>query len=190
MVIAVSALQGDFEEHAAAFRRLGIETYLIRQKRDLDRNFDALILPGGESTVQGRLMRELGIFDTLQERICNGLPVLATCAGLILLAKEIAGDSVRHLGTLDVTVTRNAYGRQIDSFYAQGDFIPGSCSVPMSFIRAPRIERVGQGVEVIAKHNGIPVAVRQGKQLAMAFHPELCDNDSITRYFIEFAVNE
>ena len=185
MVIAISALQGDFQEHEAAIRQLGVETIQIRQKKDLAQKFDALSLPGGESTVQGRLMRELDIFDDLKARIADGLPVLATCAGLILLAQEISGDTTRHLGTLDVTVKRNAYGRQIDSFYTQGYFIPQGKNIPMSFIRAPRIERVGKDVEIIAEHNGIPVAVKQKKQLAMAFHPELCEDNAILRFFID-----
>ena len=184
MRIAVSALQGDFEEHAEYIRRMGIETLQIRQKKDLEQKFDALILPGGESTVQGRLMRKLDILEELKKRISDGLPVLATCAGLILLAKDICNDDTVHLGTLDVSVQRNAYGTQIDSFHTSGSFLPEGAEIPMSFIRAPAIERVGNGLEIIAEYKGRPVAVRQGNQLAMAFHPELGTDDTILKYFI------
>ena len=111
MKIAVLALQGDFAEHAEAAERLGIETLLLRNRRDLLADFDAVILPGGESTVQSKLLHELDMFDTLREMILSGKPVMATCAGLILLADRIAEDTARHLATLDVTVKRNAYGR-------------------------------------------------------------------------------
>ncbi len=187
MRIAVSALQGDFEEHAEYIRRLGIETLQIRQKKDLEQEFDALILPGGESTVQGRLMRKLDILEELRKRISEGLPVLATCAGLILLAREICNDDTVHLGTLDVAVKRNAYGTQIDSFYTKGLFLPEDVDIPMSFIRAPAIESVGEKAEVIAEFKGRPVAVRQGKQLAMAFHPELGSDNTLLKYFIALA---
>ncbi|MBR2632487.1 MAG: pyridoxal 5'-phosphate synthase glutaminase subunit PdxT [Lentisphaeria bacterium] len=190
MKIAVLALQGDFEEHQSAVERLSIETLQLRQRSDLEQEFDALILPGGESTVQGKLLRELDMFDPICERIKSGLPVMATCAGLILLAREIAGSDVRHFGVLDVTVQRNAYGRQLESFQACGKFTGADEEIPMSFIRAPRIERVGSGVEVLAKVGDTPVAVRENNILGMAFHPEVSADNSVMRYFIENIVRQ
>ena len=189
MRIAISALQGDFAEHEAMFRRLGIPTLLLRQKSDLDQDFDALVLPGGESTVQGKLLRELDMFDTVGSRIRAGLPVMATCAGTILLARQILDEPVCHLGTLGISVRRNAYGRQLSSFYTSGVF--GKLqNVPMSFIRAPQIEFCVPGVEILAEHNGRITAVRQGNQLAMTFHPELDSDCRIAEYFISEIVQK
>ena len=184
MQIAVLALQGDFAEHEAVFRRLDIPTFQLRQKSDLQREFDALILPGGESTVQGKLLRELEMFEELRSRIQNGLPVMATCAGTILLAQQILDDTTVHLGTLGISVRRNAYGRQLASFHTSGAFA-GIREVPMSFIRAPQIEFCIPGVEVLAEHEGRITAVRQGRQLAMTFHPELGDDTRIAEYFLK-----
>lgn len=172
MEIAVLALQGDFAEHEALFRALGENTFQIRQKKDLDRRMDALILPGGESTVQGKLLRELDMFHEIRTRIQEGLPVMATCAGTILLAQQILNDPQVHLGTLGISVRRNAYGRQTASFHTFGTFA-GMEEIPMSFIRAPQIEFCVPGVEVLAEHNGRITAVRDHNQLAMTFHPEL-----------------
>ena len=184
MKIALLALQGDFAEHEKVFRNLGAETLQLRQKRDLFEEFDAVIFPGGESTVQGKLLRNLDMFDELQSRIRNGLPVMATCAGLILLAERLLDDPVVHLGLLNVSVRRNAYGRQVSSFYIKGKF--ADCSeVPMSFIRAPQIEFCAPGVEVLAEHNGRITAVRQNNILAMSFHPELCNDNRVANYFLE-----
>ncbi len=183
MRIAVLALQGDFAEHEAMFRRMDIATCQLRQKRDLAQEFDALVLPGGESTVQGKLLRELDMLDTLRSRIQDGLPVMATCAGTILLAQQILDDSAIHLGTLGISVRRNAYGRQLSSFHTAGGFGKYE-NVPMSFIRAPRIEFCVPGVEILAEHNGRITAVRQGKQLAMTFHPEVAADTRIAGYFI------
>ena len=131
MTVAVLALQGAFLEHEQMLKKLGADYFEIRQKKDLDRSFDALILPGGESTVQGKLLRELDMYEPLRAKIAAGLPVLATCAGLILLAEHIAGDDTVHFGTLPVTVKRNAYGRQLGSFhYAEGEFV-GIGTFPM-----------------------------------------------------------
>ena len=174
MRIAVLALQGDFAEHEAIFKRLNVETCQLRQKKDLEQNFDALVLPGGESTVQGKLLRELDMFNELKRRIQEGLPVMATCAGVILLAKQLLDDPTVHLGTLNAVVRRNAYGRQLGSFFINGSF--GGTVIPMSFIRAPQIEFCGPGCEVLAEHEGRITAVRQGNQLAMTFHPELGEN--------------
>ena len=183
MQIAVLALQGDFAEHEAIFHRLKVQTIQLRQKSDLEKEFDALILPGGESTVQGKLLRELDMFDTIRARILDGLPVMATCAGTILLAQQILDDPALHLGTLGISVRRNAYGRQLSSFHISGTF--GNLEkIPMSFIRAPQIEFCVPGVEVLAEHDGRITAVRQGKQLAMTFHPELGTDTRIAEYFL------
>ena len=183
MLIAVLALQGDFEEHEAVFKRMNVPTCQLRQKSDLEKNFDAIVLPGGESTVQGKLLRELDMFDELRSRIRSGLPVMATCAGTILLAQQLLDDPTVHLGTMGISVRRNAYGRQLSSFCTVGEFA-GIKDVPMSFIRAPQIEFCVPGVEVLAEHDGRITAVRQGKQLAMTFHPELGTDCRIAEYFI------
>ena len=183
MKIAVLALQGDFAEHEAVFKRLNVPTCQLRQKSDLFQEFDALVLPGGESTVQGKLLRELDMFDTIKSRIENGLPVMATCAGTILLARQILDDETVHLGTMGISVRRNAYGRQLSSFHTKGNFdtIP---DVPMSFIRAPQIEFCAPQAKVLAEHNGMITAVRQDNQLAMTFHPELGTDCRVAEYFI------
>ena len=183
MRIAVLALQGDFAEHEAIFHRLHIETLQLRQRQDLDQKFDALVLPGGESTVQGKLLRELDMFDEIRDRIKGGLPVMATCAGTILLAQQILDDPTVHLGTLGISVRRNAYGRQVSSFHTVGKFA-GIKDVPMSFIRAPQIEFCTPGVEVLAEHDGRITAVRHNNQLAMTFHPELGTDCRIAEYFM------
>ena len=184
MNIACMALQGDFAEHEAVFRSLGHNTLQLRQKSDLKQKFDALVLPGGESTVQGKLLRELEMFDEIRSRIQNGLPVMATCAGTILLARQLLDDPTVHLGTLDISVRRNAYGRQLSSFHTKGTFA-GIKEIPMSFIRAPQIEFCVPGTEVLAEHEGRITAVRQGNQLAMTFHPELGKDCRIAEYFLE-----
>ena len=183
MRVAVLALQGDFAEHEAIFWRLNIPTLQLRQKSDLELDFDGLVLPGGESTVQGKLLRELDMFEGVRSLIQNGLPVMATCAGTILLARQILDDPTVHLGTLGISVRRNAYGRQLSSFHTVGKFA-GIDDVPMSFIRAPQIEFCAPGVEVLAEHAGRITAARQGNQLAMTFHPELGSDCRIAEYFI------
>lgn len=184
MRIAVLALQGDFAEHEEVFHRMNIPTCQLRQKSDLAKDFDAVILPGGESTVQGKLLRELNMFDLLKKRITEGLPVMATCAGTILLARQILDDPTVHLGTLGICVRRNAYGRQLASFHTKGSFA-GIKDIPMSFIRAPQIEFCVPGAEVLAEHEGRITAVRQGNQLAMTFHPELGEDCRIAEYFLK-----
>ena len=184
MQIAVLALQGDFAEHEAVFHRMNIPTCQLRQKSDLEKDFDAVIFPGGESTVQGKLLRELDMFDLLRSRIEGGLPVMATCAGTILLARQLLDDPTVHLGTLDISVRRNAYGRQLSSFHTKGTFA-GIKDIPMSFIRAPQIEFCVPGTEVLAEHEGRITAVRQGNQLAMTFHPELENDFRTAEYFLE-----
>ncbi len=183
MRIGVLAVQGAFAEHEQMLRALGAECFEIRQQADLDGQMDGLVLPGGESTVMGKLLRELGLLLPLRERIESGLPVLATCAGLILLAEHIDGEEGSHLGTLPVTVKRNAYGRQLGSFYTEAE-IKHIGTMPMHFIRAPYVETVENGVEVLAEVDGRIVAVRYQNQLALSFHPEVSGDTSVHRYFL------
>lgn len=183
MTIAVSAVQGSFAEHEAVLKKLGADCFELRQKSDLERPFDGLVLPGGESTVQGKLLRELGMFGILKEKIEGGLPVLGTCAGLILLAAHLSNDGKTHFGTMPVTVRRNAYGRQLGSFYTEAPFA-GAGVVPMTFIRAPYIESVSTGVEILAKVNGSIAAARYQNQLGMSFHPELCGDMGVYNMFL------
>lgn len=184
MVIGVLAVQGAFIEHEKVLESLGIEHFEIRQKKDLDRHMDGLILPGGESTVMGRLLRDLELFEPLKELIESGLPVFGTCAGMILLADELSNDESRYFATLPVTVRRNAYGRQLGSFHARAQ-MRGIGEIPMTFIRAPYVEQV-HGAEVLATVDDNIVAVRYKNQLATAFHPELDDDLSVHKYFLSF----
>lgn len=184
MRIAVLAVQGAFIEHEKMIEALGHEAFEIRQKRDLEQHFDGLILPGGESTVMGKLLRELDLYDILLEKIEAGLPVLGTCAGLILLAQKLSNDERVHFGTLPVTVKRNAYGRQLGSFYTEQE-VAGVGRIPLVFIRAPYIESVGAGVEVLAKVDGNIVGVRHGNQIGIAFHPEVTDCTDMHAYFLK-----
>lgn len=183
VMVAILALQGAFIEHERSLDGLGVDHFEIRQKADLDRPFDALIIPGGESTVIGKLLRDLEILSPLRDRIEKGLPVFGTCAGLIVLAKNVIG-GVPSIATMDITVKRNAYGRQLGSFYTEDRF-DGLGDIPMTFIRAPYIDSVGEGVEVLSEVDGRIVAARQGRQLVTAFHPELTDDLSVHRYFLE-----
>lgn len=203
---AVLAVQGAFIEHERRLEELGCRYVELRQAHDLAQPFDRLVLPGGESTVQAKLLHELGMFEPLRERIAGGMPVLATCAGLILLAQAIENAPATHFATLPVTVRRNAYGRQLGSFTAQapwqgsaacgdaergeaphGD--AGASPLPMTFIRAPKIVEVGPDVEVLASVDDdagrSPAAVRHGNQVACAFHPELDTDPRIHRLFLE-----
>lgn len=184
MKIAVLALQGAFIEHEKMLAKLGVSTVELRQKSDLEQTFDGLVIPGGESTVQGKLLRELDLYDGLKERIERGLPVFGTCAGMILLAKQIENDQRVHFATMDIVVKRNAYGRQLGSFYRACDF-QGIGTIPMTFIRAPYIERVFGGAEVLATCEGKIVAARQENQLVTSFHPELNADLSVHRYFLD-----
>lgn len=184
MTIAVLAVQGAFIEHEQMLAKLGVSCVELRKKEDLDQEYDGLILPGGESTVQGKLLKELGMFDTLQKQIQDGMPVFATCAGLILLAEQIGNDDRSYFKTLPVTVKRNAYGRQLGSFYIEEE-CKGIGVIPMTFIRAPYIESVKPEVEVLAKENDHIVAVRYGNQIGISFHPELDEDTSLHAYFLQ-----
>ena len=183
VTVAILALQGAFIEHEHVLDRLGVDRFEIRQRLDLERPFDALIIPGGESTVIGKLLKDLGILSPLRDRIEKGLPVFGTCAGLIVLSKNVIG-GVPSLATMDITVKRNAYGRQLGSFYTEDGF-DGIGKIPMTFTRAPYIDSVGKDVEVLSEVDGRIVAARQGKQLVTAFHPELTEDLAVHRYFLE-----
>lgn len=181
MRIGVLALQGAFAEHEEMLTRCGAETFEIRQLRDISKNFDGLILPGGESTAIGKLLVDLGLMEPLRLKIRNGLPVMGTCAGLILLAERIYGDDKVHLGTMGITAKRNAYGRQLASFNAESEF-DGLGKIPMVFIRAPYIESTSTA-QSLATVDGKIVAAKDNNQLALAFHPELVD-ETVHNYFI------
>ncbi|MGN0293635.1 MAG: pyridoxal 5'-phosphate synthase glutaminase subunit PdxT [Lachnospiraceae bacterium] len=182
MTIAILALQGAFAEHAHVLDRLGVNHFEIRQRKDLDRRFDALIIPGGESTVISKLLRESDMLETVRERILKGMPVFGTCAGLILLAREVENDR-SCLDTMNIRVRRNAYGRQLGSFYTEQEF-KGLGVIPMTFIRAPYIAGVWDGAEILARVDGKIVAARQGNQLVTSFHPELTENTKVHQYFL------
>lgn len=183
MKIAILALQGAFAEHGQMLDALGAEHFEIRQKKDLERGFDGVILPGGESTVMGRLLRDMELYEPLRRKIADGMPVFGTCAGLILLAKSVEG-GISCLGTMDIRVKRNAYGRQLGSFSTEQTF-KGIGKIPMTFIRAPYIVEVSGSAEVLAETGGKIVAARQGRQLACAFHPELTKDVRVHQYFLD-----
>lgn len=184
MKIAVLAVQGAFAEHRKMLEALGCTVTELRQKQDLAQDFDGIVLPGGESTVQGKLLRELEMYEDIKRRIENGLPVLATCAGLILLASDIVNDDRRHFGLLPVSVKRNAYGRQLGSFHHDGE-IKGLGIFPMEFIRAPYIETAADDVDILAEVDHHIVAVRYKNQLAAAFHPELTEDTRFHQMFLD-----
>ncbi|GBC92035.1 Pyridoxal 5'-phosphate synthase subunit PdxT [bacterium HR15] len=184
MTVGILALQGDFEKHAAMLERIGTPYREVRKVADLA-SVDALIIPGGESTTIGRLMARYGLDVAIRERAQQGMPIYGTCAGMILLAKEIAGSSQERLGLMDIAVIRNAFGSQIESFEADLPFKPfADRPVRAVFIRAPIVSRVGVEVEILSEFNGKVVAVQQGKLLATAFHPELTDDERVHRYFL------
>jgi 5'-phosphate synthase pdxT subunit len=182
--IGVLAVQGAFEEHIIALEKLGVHCIEIRKPSDLTSSVLAgLVLPGGESTVMGKLLRELELFEPIKKMIEEGLPVLGTCAGLILLAEKIADDPALHFGTMAIVARRNAYGRQLGSFQIEAEF--DHCEkIPMVFIRAPYIESVGPGVEILALVDNHIVAARQGKMVVTAFHPELTKDRTVHQYFL------
>lgn len=178
MRIAVLALQGAFAEHEQMLHRLGAETFEVRQLSDWNQPKDGLVIPGGESTAQGKLLHDLGLFEPIRQAIAEGLPVFGTCAGLILL-------SPMHLGTMDIDVQRNAYGRQLGSFHTVAPIKGIGNDIPMTFIRAPYINKVlSSDCEVLAQVDGHIVAARQGRQLVTAFHPELDDDTRIHQFFL------
>ena len=184
MKIGVLALQGDFDAHRRRLEELGAEVLLVRKPEQLDK-IDGLVIPGGESGTFLKLLGEEG-FEKLRQFV-RLKPTFGTCAGAILLAKEVENPRQAGLGALDIRIRRNAYGRQIDSSIREGKF--GDDPIEMVFIRAPRIERVGPGVEVIATEDHDPVAVRQGRTMAATFHPELSADSRVHRAFLELVQN-
>jgi 5'-phosphate synthase pdxT subunit len=186
MRIGVLALQGDFARHAAALARCGVEAVEVRRPEELA-DVDGLIIPGGESTTLLKLMDEWAFVPALEKFHAAGRPIFGTCAGLIVLAREVESPRQFSLGLIDVTVERNAYGRQRESFEASGTVTLDGRAHPfeMVFIRAPRIRRVGAGVETLAEHHGEPVMARQGSVLVATFHPELTDDPAVHRYFCD-----
>jgi 5'-phosphate synthase pdxT subunit len=188
-LVGVLALQGDVREHRATLERLGARTRAVRSGRDLD-GLDALVMPGGESTAIAHLLTTSGTREPLADALEDGLPVMATCAGMILLAKRVLDGRADQwsFGRLDVDVRRNGYGRQVASFEADVE-VTGLGTFAGVFIRAPRIERVGEGVEVLATHDHgdgpHPVLVRQGAIIASSFHPELTDDGRVHQRFLD-----
>lgn len=184
--IGVLALQGSFHEHISMLEKIGdVKPVAVKTLKDLDAS-DGLIIPGGESTTIGKLLREFGLLEPLKNKITGGMPVWGTCAGLILLAKKISSGEPPHLGVMDITVKRNAYGGQLESFTREITITEVSNEpIKAVFIRAPLIESVGDGVTVLARVDGNIAAAQQGKILATAFHPELTDDLSFYRYFAD-----
>ena len=181
------ALQGDVREHVAALTRSGADALPVRGAQELA-SVDALVLPGGESTTMSRLLRVFELEEPLRARLRDGMPTLSTCAGLILLSREVVDgrpDQVT-FGALDIVTRRNAYGRQVDSFEADLEVEPlGIAPFRGVFIRAPRIESLGEDVQVIAAFDGEPVAVEQGPHVGLSFHPEMTEDVRMHRYFVE-----
>ncbi len=185
VTIGILALQGSVIEHRSRLEQIaGVTVVEVKKTEEIDR-VDGIILPGGESTTIGKLLREFGLFAPLKARIEAGMPVWGTCAGLILLAKEIVNEPAPHLAVMDIAVRRNAYGSQLDSFATRAA-IPEVAKeeIPLVFIRAPWIERVGQDVTVLCRVDGQIVAARQGNMLATSFHPELTADLSFHGYFV------
>jgi 5'-phosphate synthase pdxT subunit len=190
VLVGVLALQGDVREHLAALTACGVDAVAVRRPAELD-DIDAVVIPGGESTTMSKLALEFGVFEPLRKRVLDGLPAYGSCAGMIMLATEVLDGrpDQQSLGALDVTVRRNAFGRQVDSFEAAVD-LSGSGGFHAVFIRAPWVERVGAGVEVSGRVSGGPhvgriVAVRQRNVLATAFHPELTGDLRVHRLFVD-----
>ncbi|MCV7434179.1 pyridoxal 5'-phosphate synthase glutaminase subunit PdxT [Mycolicibacterium bacteremicum] len=187
--VGVLALQGDTREHLAALTEAGADACTVRRPAELDA-VDALVIPGGESTAMSHLLREFELLEPLRARLADGMPAYGSCAGMILLATEILdagvpGREALPLGGIDMTVRRNAFGRQVDSFEETIAFAGLDAHVHAVFIRAPWVERVGPSVEVLASAAGHPVAVRQGTVLATSFHPEVTGDRRVHRMFVE-----
>ena len=186
MKIGILALKGAFAEHAKVLEKLGVVSVEIRNLDDFQQHqsdLSGLILPGGESTTMGKLLRDQQMLIPIREAILSGLPVFGTCAGLILLAKEIISQAESHLATMDIVVERNAYGRQLGSFYTEAE-CKGVGQIPMTFIRGPIISSVGEGVEILATVDNQIVAAQEKNMLVTSFHPELTDDARLHQYFI------
>ncbi|MFJ7730171.1 pyridoxal 5'-phosphate synthase glutaminase subunit PdxT [Neobacillus sp. NPDC097160] len=182
--IGVLALQGAVREHMISLEACGVEAVAVKHKEELQ-EIDGLILPGGESTAMRRLIDKYDFMDPLKEFAGEGKPMFGTCAGLILLAKDLSGYSEPHIGVMDIKVERNSFGRQVDSFEADLAIKDVAESFPAVFIRAPHIVEAGENVEILSKHNDRIVAAREGQFLGCSFHPELTDNHRLTAYFVE-----
>lgn len=188
--IGVLALQGSVSEHIESLSALDVEAIPVRLPSELN-GLEALVIPGGESTTISRLMSDFAILGAIRELASRGFPILGTCAGLILLAKKVVDFKMDTIGVMDIEVRRNAYGRQVDSFEASLDiFVLGNNPFPGVFIRAPIIKRVGDGVEVLCRLDGVPIAVQQGKMLACSFHPELAGDLRFHKYFLDLATKK
>lgn len=184
MKIGILALQGAFQEHKNILDSLNIDNCLVKTKEQL-KDIDGIILPGGESTAMGKLLRDFDILEPLKEKIKNGFPVFGTCSGMILLAEKLSNSEVVHLGVMGIEVKRNAYGRQLGSFETLGDFKGIDKKVKMVFIRAPYVENIKEGAEILSIVNGNITAVREKNMLAVSFHPELTDDTSVHEYFLD-----
>ena len=184
MKIGILALQGAFQEHKNILDSLNIDNCLVKTKEQLE-DIDGIILPGGESTAMGKLLRDFDILEPLKEKIKNGFPVFSTCSGMILLAEKLSNSDVVHLGVMGIEVKRNAYGRQLGSFETLGDFKGIDKKVKMVFIRAPYVENIKEGAEILSVINGNITAVREKNMLAVSFHPELTDDTSVHEYFLD-----
>ena len=184
-MIGVLALQGDYEKHALMLERLSAETLQVRESADLER-VDALVIPGGESTTIGKLMTAYGLLEPIRSRILAGMPVFGTCAGLILLAARTKEKHQNRLGILDISVQRNAYGRQVDSFEAQIEVpILGDTPVRGIFIRAPIVTEIRDNVRILARFENRPVLLQKDRILVATFHPELTEDTRIHSYFLD-----
>lgn len=183
MKIGVLAMQGAYREHLKILIYLGIEAIDVRYEEDID-NIDGLIIPGGESTTMGKLIKTLGLYDKLKSRIENNMPVWGTCACMILLAKNIVNEDYSHLSVMNISVIRNAYGRQLGSFETKAPVKGIGEDIDMVFIRAPYIESVGENVEILSTVDGNIVAAQEGNILVTSFHPELTEDLRLHKYFI------
>ena len=189
MKIGILALQGAFLEHKNILDYLKIDNCLVKTKEQLE-DIDGIILPGGESTAMGKLLRDFNILEPLKEKIKNGLPVFGTCSGMILLAEKLSNSETVHLGVMGIEVKRNAYGRQLGSFEIEEDFKGINKKVKMVFIRAPYVENIKEGVEILATVNGNITGVREKNMLAVSFHPELTNDTSVHEYFLDIIKNQ
>ena len=188
MVIGVLEMQGAYEEHINILQDLDVSPVEIRNKNDLQ-NIDGIIIPGGESTTMGKLIRTLDIYNDLKEKIESGMPVWGTCAGMILLAKSICNDDTVHLGTMDIEVKRNAYGRQLGSFNTKSKVKDIGEDIKMVFIRAPYIENIDDNVEVLSIVDNNIVAAKENNMLVTSFHPELTSDYRVHKYFLKMVEN-
>jgi 5'-phosphate synthase pdxT subunit len=188
--VGVLALQGDYALHQRMLERIGCRVLQVRKAVELD-DLDALVIPGGESTTMLKFIQEEGLLEPLRKLHANGAALYGTCAGAILMAREVTSPRQVSLGLMDMTIERNAYGRQVDSHLAEEPCPElGAEPLPMVFIRAPIIRRTGPSVRVLARHRGEPVLVREGRLLASTFHPELSEDERVHRYFLRAVLSD